>query len=87
VAYYQDTNEVRYKLSEDFRPIYRPGARVPYSGIYTCRNCKDEIASNAGDPFPPQNQRQHTDITRPSHSVRTLPFWWIDLTLDVGLAL
>lgn len=39
---------------------YGIGDTVPVSGIYKCLNCKKEITSNAGDPFPPQNKHQHT---------------------------
>lgn len=40
---------------------YGPGDDVPVSGIYRCVGCGREIASNKGDPFPPQNNHQHTD--------------------------
>jgi hypothetical protein len=39
--------------------IYSPGSAVPHSGIYRCQGCGREIASNKGDPFPPQNHHQH----------------------------
>ena len=39
--------------------IYGIGQRVPVSGIYRCYHCGDEITSNEGDPFPPQNKTQH----------------------------
>lgn len=38
---------------------YSPGHEVPLSGIYRCQGCGSEIASNKGDPFPPQNHHQH----------------------------
>lgn len=38
---------------------YKPADKVPVSGIYRCEGCGDEITSNAGDPFPPQNRHQH----------------------------
>ena len=37
----------------------KPGEEVKHSGIYTCVNCGREVACNAGDPFPPQNDHQH----------------------------
>ena len=39
---------------------YGPGEVVPHSGIYRCMGCGREIASNEGDPFPPQNHHQHS---------------------------
>lgn len=39
--------------------VYSPGLTVPVSGIYRCKACGDEITSNKGDPFPPQNKDQH----------------------------
>lgn len=39
--------------------LYGIGDTVPVSGIYRCEGCGDEITSNAGDPFPPQNRHQH----------------------------
>jgi hypothetical protein len=43
----------------EFDELYRPGANCPNSGIYRCEGCGDEIASNKGNPFPPQNHHQH----------------------------
>jgi len=45
--------------SEAFDQIHSPGSTVPHSGIYRCQGCGREIASNKGDPFPPQNHHQH----------------------------
>lgn len=59
MAEYQDTNEVTRTKDSAFDSTYRPGDEVPRSGIYICTNCRDEVACNAGDPFPPQNHRQH----------------------------
>lgn len=40
--------------------IYNPADTVPVSGIYRCLGCNREITSNENDPFPPQNDHQHT---------------------------
>lgn len=42
-----------------FDGIYTPGSATPHSGIYKCEGCGDEIASNGGNPLPPQNHHQH----------------------------
>jgi hypothetical protein len=65
MAYYQDTTNVTQKQTEEFKPTYKPGTKVPHSGIFMCINCRDEIAANHGDPFPPQNHRQHTNAQKP----------------------
>jgi hypothetical protein len=42
-----------------FDTLHQPGATTPHSGIYRCENCEDEVASNQGNPLPPQNHKQH----------------------------
>jgi hypothetical protein len=59
MALYKDTANVKLGHGSAFETTHRPGERVPHSGIYRCENCGDEIASNHGDPFPPQNHHQH----------------------------
>lgn len=39
--------------------VHSIGDNVPVSGIYRCETCGDEITSNKGTPFPPQNTHQH----------------------------
>lgn len=60
------TSGTRKHLKETNQPnnahwtkTYRPSDDVPKSGIYRCVNCGDEVTSNKGDPFPPQNKTQH----------------------------
>lgn len=43
----------------EFDRSHLPGSIVPYSGIYRCTNCGDEVACNKHTRFPPQNHRQH----------------------------
>lgn len=43
----------------EYDKLYKPGDNCPNSGIYRCEGCGDEIASNKGNPFPPQNHPQH----------------------------
>jgi hypothetical protein len=42
-----------------FDGTHKPGAVAPYSGIYRCMGCGSEVASNEGQPLPPQNHNQH----------------------------
>lgn len=51
--------------SEAFDREFKPGEDGPWSGIYRCSNCGDEVAANAGNPLPPQNHHQHTDRDTP----------------------
>lgn len=50
----QKSNEAVYDS------IYKPGQAAPYSGIYRCEGCGREVASNEGEPLPPQNHHQHS---------------------------
>lgn len=59
MALYKDRDFVRTSDSSEFDKLYSPGAACPHSGIYRCDSCGDEIASNKGNPFPPQNHHQH----------------------------
>lgn len=51
-----------------FNVLYKPGEHAPYSGIYRCEYCADEIAHNGGNPLPTQNLHQHKN--------RLLPIRW-----------
>ncbi|WP_439842233.1 hypothetical protein [Aeromonas taiwanensis] len=44
----------------EYDKLYSPGDHCTNSGIYRCEACGDEIASNKGNPFPPQNHHQHS---------------------------
>lgn len=46
----------------DWNDLHQVGGIVPASGIYRCEGCGDEITSNKGDKFPPQNHHQHDGI-------------------------
>lgn len=46
--------------SEVFDEIHKPGVQTPHSGIYRCEGCGAGIASNVGNPLPPQDHHQHT---------------------------
>lgn len=46
--------------SNVFDPENGPGTPAPRSGIYRCMGCGREVASNEGEPLPPQNHHQHS---------------------------
>ncbi len=64
MALYKYANELQQTQDGSFDVEHKPGETVPRSGIYICTNCRDEVACNAGDPFPPQNHRQHPHTTK-----------------------
>ena len=59
MALFNDKNYFRYSNGPAFDVLHEPGDETPYSGIYRCEACGDEIASNKGNPLPPQNHNQH----------------------------
>ncbi len=60
MALYKNANFLRPSTSSEFDSFYGPGVTCPHSGIYRCRSCGKEIASNKDNPFPPQNHHQHS---------------------------
>lgn len=60
MALYKYSQYLQSSTHEAFDAIYKPGAETPYSGIYRCVGCNSEVASNEGNPLPPQNHHQHT---------------------------
>jgi hypothetical protein len=61
MALYKYTAYVKTSTSDAFDKEYSPGATTPYSGIYRCQGCGNEIASNVGNPLPPENNHQHAN--------------------------
>ena len=59
MALYKDSSYLGISSDVAFDTLHQPGSTTPHSGIYRCENCGDEVASNAGNPLPPQNHRQH----------------------------
>jgi hypothetical protein len=56
-------NTVQYLTQNDsdaFDKIHDPGESTPHSGVYRCEGCGAAVASNYGNPLPPQNHHQHT---------------------------
>lgn len=60
MALYKNGGYLTSDSSADFDKVHSPGANTPHSGIYRCEGCAKEIASNQGNPLPPQNNHQHT---------------------------
>jgi hypothetical protein len=59
MAQYKYSSYLSQADHSEYDTLYKPGANCPNSGIYRCEGCGDEIASNKGNPFPPQNHHQH----------------------------
>ena len=60
MALYKDGDFLSQSDSAEFDKDQKPGTATPFSGIYRCMGCRKEIASNEGNPLPPQNHHQHT---------------------------
>ena len=59
---------IEYLIESDnsaYDSVFNPGESCLNSGIYRCETCGDEIASNKGNPFPPQNHHQHPSNSGP----------------------
>jgi hypothetical protein len=59
MAMYKSSNYLTHSDDRAFDQEHRPGGGAPFSGIYRCMGCGREVASNEGEPLPPQNHHQH----------------------------
>ena len=59
LANYKYQQFLTYSDHAAFDAVHTPGTLAPHSGIYRCEGCAANIASNAGEPLPPQNHHQH----------------------------
>jgi hypothetical protein len=59
VAYYKSPQYLTHVPIALFDEVHQPGVPTPHSGIYRCEGCGHEVASNLGNPLPPQNHHQH----------------------------
>jgi hypothetical protein len=60
MTYYKDIKYLVRSDSDVFDKIYKPGESTVHSGIYRCEGCGTGVASNSGNPLPPQNHHQHS---------------------------
>jgi hypothetical protein len=65
MALYKHGNHLTQTNDAAFDLIHSPGVATPHSGIYRCEGCGHEVASNAGNPLPPQNHHQHSTSQGP----------------------
>lgn len=65
MALYKNGGYLAQSQHSSFDTLHSPGSTCPLSGIYRCESCGDEIASNQGNPFPPQNHHQHAPGSGP----------------------
>jgi hypothetical protein len=59
MALYKYSHYLTNVADPRFDPAFAPGITSPYSGIYKCQGCGEEVLSKTGDPLPPQNHHQH----------------------------
>lgn len=60
MAIYKYQQFLEHSNHAAFDTLTYPGGTVPYSGIYRCEGCGDNIVSTFGHVMPPQNHHQHT---------------------------
>jgi hypothetical protein len=60
MALYKHQTYLSISHDQIFDDDNKPGVAAPRSGIYRCMGCGREVASNGGEPLPPQNHHQHT---------------------------
>ena len=60
MALYKYIQYLRQSSDGAFDSVHAPGHATPHSGIYRCEGCGKEVASNGGNPLPPQNHHQHS---------------------------
>lgn len=59
MASYKNADFLFHSDSIGFDKIHKPGQLAPFSGIYRCQTCHHEVASNSGQPLPPQHEKPH----------------------------
>jgi hypothetical protein len=59
-TYYQSLTHLTQLNASVFDTLHTPGQATPHSGIYRCEGCGAAVASNTGNPLPPQNHHQHS---------------------------
>jgi hypothetical protein len=60
MAEYKYSAYLSVDTSAEFDKTHSPGTPAPFSGVYRCMGCGREVASNVGQPLPPQNHHQHS---------------------------
>jgi hypothetical protein len=60
VALYKYPNLLQQSNHDAFDQIHLAGTNAPYSGVYRCEGCGQEVSSTQGHHLPPQNHHQHT---------------------------
>lgn len=59
MALYKNGAVLTKSDSAEFDKTHKPGNSAPFSGIYRCQTCGYEVASNEGQPLPPQHLKPH----------------------------
>lgn len=60
MALYKYAQFIEQNPADVFDGVHNPGVLAPRSGIYRCEGCAKEVASNQGEPLPPQNHHAHS---------------------------
>jgi hypothetical protein len=60
MATYKYSKYLTVDSGTEFDAVHKPGADVPYSGIYRCAGCGKSSTNVKGHTVPTQNHHQHT---------------------------
>lgn len=59
MALYKDRTILTHSDDAEFDKDRKPGTAAPFSGIYRCKTCGHEVASEEGNRLPPQHEKPH----------------------------
>lgn len=65
MAIYKHAQYLSQNNHQAFDTITPPASPTPYSGIYRCEGCGENIVSVHDHPLPPQNHHQHSTAQGP----------------------
>ena len=59
MAVYKHDNYLRHRNDAIFDTLLETNTAAPYSGIYRCEICGQEVISQKSTPLPPETHHKH----------------------------